>query len=66
MMKLMTTTTEARPNMRLKLAGGDRSNESGVLCPWRGTDCRPLALRQLAGRPQLKRGSLGSRLAFMQ
>jgi len=24
--------------MRLKLAGGDRSNGSGVLCPWRGTD----------------------------
>jgi len=26
------------PNKRLKLAGGDRSKGSGVLCPWRGTD----------------------------
>jgi len=26
------------PNKRLKLAGGDRSRGSGVLCPWRGTD----------------------------
>ncbi len=26
------------PNKRLKLAGGDRSNGTGVLCPWRGTD----------------------------
>jgi hypothetical protein len=26
------------PNMRLKLAGGDRFKGSGVLCPWRGTD----------------------------
>jgi len=23
------------PNKRLKLAGGDRSKGSGVLCPWR-------------------------------
>ena len=29
------------PNMRLKLAGGDRFNGSGVLCPWRGTDFVP-------------------------
>src|SRR2546430_14953426 len=27
-----------RPNKRLKLAGGDRINGIGVLCPWRGTD----------------------------
>ncbi len=27
------------PNKRLKLAGDDRSNGNGVLCPWRGTDC---------------------------
>ena len=26
------------PNKRLKLAGGDRFEGSGVLCPWRGTD----------------------------
>ena len=25
--------TEQAPNQRLKLAGGDRSNGSGVLCP---------------------------------
>jgi len=25
----------ARPNMRLKLAGGDRFNGSGVVAPWR-------------------------------
>jgi len=31
----------ALPNKRLKLAGGDRSKGSGVLCPWRGTDCVP-------------------------
>jgi len=31
----------APPNKRLKLAGGDRSRGSGVLCPWRGTDCVP-------------------------
>jgi len=29
------------PNKRLKLTGGDRSNGSGVLCPWRGTDFVP-------------------------
>src|SRR5438105_1986815 len=29
------------PNKRLKLAGGDRSKGSGMLCPWRGTDCVP-------------------------
>ncbi len=29
------------PNKRLKLAGGDRSNGSGVLCPWRDTDFVP-------------------------
>src|SRR5438128_1122773 len=32
---------------------------SGVLCAWPGTDCRPTALRRLAGRPQLKRDPLG-------
>ena len=26
------------PNKRLKLAGGDRSNGTRVLCPRRGTD----------------------------
>jgi len=26
------------PNKRLKLAGADRFNGNGVLCPWRGTD----------------------------
>jgi len=30
-----------RPNKRLKLAGGDRSKGSRVLCPWRGTDYVP-------------------------
>jgi len=29
------------PNKRLKLAGADCSNGSGVLCPWRGTDFVP-------------------------
>ena len=29
------------PNKRLKLAGGDRFEGSGVLCPWRGTDFVP-------------------------
>jgi len=29
------------PNKRLKLAGGDRSKGSGVLCPWRGTAFGP-------------------------
>jgi hypothetical protein len=51
-----------RPNKRLKLTGGDRSNGSGVLCPWWGTDCRPLLLRRRAGRPQLKRDPLGGAL----
>jgi len=27
------------PNKRLKLAGGYRFSGTGVLCPWRGTDC---------------------------
>src|SRR3989475_6820417 len=49
-----------RPNKRLKLAGGDRFKGSGVLCPWRGTDCRPRPLRRRASRPQLKRDPLGS------
>ena len=31
-----------------------------MLCPWRGTDCRPTALRGRASRPQLKRDPLGS------
>ena len=29
------------PNKRLKLPGADRFKGSGVLCPWRGTDCVP-------------------------
>ncbi len=29
------------PNKRLKLAGGDRSKGSGVLCPWQGTGFVP-------------------------
>ena len=33
--------TGARPNKRLKLSGADRFKGSGVLCPWRGTDCVP-------------------------
>ena len=49
------------PNKRLKLAAGDRSKGSGVLCPWRGTDCRPTPLRRRASRPQLKRDPLGAR-----
>src|SRR2546425_891715 len=52
-------------NKRLKLPGGDRSKGSGVLCPWRGTDCRPTALRRRASRPQLKRDPLGSSEATM-
>jgi len=51
---------DAPPNKRLKLAGADRSKGSGVLCPWRGTDCRPLLLRRRASRPQLKRDPLGA------
>src|SRR5437867_10578473 len=47
------------PNKRLKLAGGDRSKGSGVLCPWRARDVRPLLLRRRASRPQLKRDPLG-------
>jgi len=31
----------AAPNKRLKLAGADRLNGTGVLSPWRGTDCVP-------------------------
>jgi hypothetical protein len=42
----MTLTSDSAllgrlPNMRLKLAGADRSNGSGVSCPWRGTGCVP-------------------------
>ena len=48
------------PNRRLKLAGGDRFRGNGVLCPWPGADCRPLLLRRLASRPQLKHDPLGS------
>src|SRR6266545_3693367 len=51
-----------QPNKRLKLTGGDRLKGSGVLCPWRGTDERPLLLRRRAGRPQLKRDPLGGAL----
>src|SRR5438552_4760865 len=50
------------PNKRLKLTGGDRFKGSGVLCPWRGTDCRPPLLRRRASRPQLKRDPLGGAL----
>src|SRR2546430_2043857 len=50
----------ALSNKRLKLAGGDRFKGSGVLCPWRGTDYRPLLLRRRASRPQLKRDPLGA------
>src|SRR2546426_5068182 len=46
--------------MRLKLTGDDRFSGNGVLCPWRGTDCRPPTLRRRASRPQLKRDPLGS------
>ena len=38
-MARMPITIASSPNMRLKLAGGGRSKRSGVLCPWRGTDC---------------------------
>ena len=38
---LWAELTEPLPNKRLKLAGGDRSKGSGVLCPWRGTDFVP-------------------------
>src|SRR5213080_2259809 len=48
-----------QPNKRSKLTGGDRLKGSGVLCPWRGTDCRPPPLRRRASRPQLKRDPLG-------
>ena len=51
-----------QPNKRLKLTGGDRFKGNGVLCPWRGTDCRPLLLRRRASRPQLKRDPLGGAL----
>src|SRR3989441_6393868 len=52
-------------NKRLKLPGGDRFKGSGVLCPWRGTDCRPTSLRRRAGRPQLKRDPLGGGLLYV-
>ncbi len=52
----------APSNMRLKLTGAYRSSGTGVLCPWRGTDCRPTALRRRVGRPQLKRDPLGGAL----
>ncbi len=47
------------PNMRLKLAGADRSSGSVSGCALAGTDVRPLLLRRRAGRPQLKRDPLG-------
>src|SRR5712691_10482134 len=50
------------PNKRLKLAGGDRSKGSGVLCPLAGHGLRPLLLRRRASRPQLKRDPLGRTL----
>ncbi len=34
-------SVKVQPNKRLKLAGGDRFNRNGVLCPWRGTDFVP-------------------------
>ena len=52
------------PNKRLKLAAVDRFKGSGVLCPWRGTDCRPTALRRQVGRPQLKRDPLGASTSY--
>ena len=54
---------EQMPNKRLKLAGAYRFNGTGVLCPGRGTACRPPPLRRRASRPQLKRGPLGSQRA---
>jgi len=42
---------EHRPNKRLKLAGALVSKEAVVLCPWRGTDCRPLHLALAGGSP---------------
>src|SRR5438132_8169383 len=36
---LLAFLLAAPPNKRLKLPGGDRSRGTGVLCPWRGTDC---------------------------
>jgi len=50
------------PNKRLKLAGALVLKEAVVLCPWRGTDCRPTPLRRRASRPQLKRDPLGGAL----
>ena len=50
------------PNKRLKLAGGERSKGSGVLCPWAGQGLRLTPLRRRAGRPQLKRDPLGGAL----
>src|SRR5438093_9587067 len=48
--------------MRL-LAGALVSKGAVVLCP--GTDHRPLLLRRLASRPQLKRGPLGHSLGSL-
>ena len=48
-----------QPNKHVKLAGGDRFNGSGVLCPWRGHGLRPTPLRRRARRPQLTRDPLG-------
>ncbi len=48
-----------RPNKRLKLAGGDRSKGSGVLC----AGAHELSFNETArraSRPQLKRDPLGS------
>ena len=47
------------PNKRLKLAGGDRFEGSGVLCDG-GHGLRPTALRRRAVRPQVKRDPLGA------
>ena len=36
---MQASTRFVLPNKRLKLTGGDRFRGTGVLCPWRGTDC---------------------------
>src|SRR5437867_1775678 len=53
------STNRVPPNKRLKLAGGDRSSGTGMLCRWQRRGCRPLPLRRRAVRPQLKRDPLG-------
>src|SRR5439155_912680 len=55
----LRSAVAAPPNKRLKLTGGNRLEGFRVLCPWRGTDCRPPSSRRRASRPQLKRDPLG-------